>query len=189
MESDGKCAVLSTEGDARISESGRNRREASPDPRGITVSCYPRESRRPDIHKNNRNSECQAADTGLTSSRSNEWQQPLDEVQLPLVRTEGILNTWNCATQRLPVSHYNVSSSWVQQKRESLRIKAYCVIIYVIYMLHICSEHAKDSAAAFNILTSGLGSLFNLSTEGKVRPYMLQQDVKSPERQEAGLMH
>lgn len=36
MESDGKCAVLSTEGDARISESGRNRREASPDLRGIT---------------------------------------------------------------------------------------------------------------------------------------------------------
>lgn len=56
-------------------------------------------------------------------------------------------------------------------------------------MLHICSEHAKDSAAALNILTSGLGSLFNLSTEGKVRPYTLQRDVKSPERQEAGLMH
>lgn len=72
-------------------------------------------------------------------------------------------------------------------------MKAYCVIIYVIYMLsymlHICSEHAKDSAAALNILTSGLGSLFNLSTEGKVRPYTLQRDVKSPERQEAGLMH
>lgn len=48
----------------------------------------------------------------------------------------------------------------------------------------------KDSAAALNILTSGLGSLFNLSTEGKVRTYTLQRVTEnSPERQEAGLMH
>lgn len=49
---------------------------------------------------------------------------------------------------------------------------------YVCY--HICYIYAlnmpKDSAAALNILTSGLGSLFNLSTEGKVRTYTLQRD-------------
>lgn len=34
-------AVLSTEGDARISESGRNKREASPDLNGITDAMLP----------------------------------------------------------------------------------------------------------------------------------------------------
>lgn len=153
-------------------------------PPQTSIPCHPWEPRHSNIHKNNRNSKCQAVHTGLTSSRPNEWQQPLDEVQPAPGEVRGHIG-------RIKLSYSVVPSESLQRKQllgsmeeRRLNDEDMCMLASSKHALN----HAQGQCGSTRHSYFGAG----VSGQQKERwdPTRCRgMTENSSERQEAGLMH
>lgn len=150
------------------------------------MPCHPWESRHSNIHKNNRNSKRQAAHTGLTSSRPNEWQQPQDEVQPAPGEVRGHFGHIKLSYPVVPSESLQCKQLLGSREERRLNDEEICMFASLKHTLNHCPRTVQQHWAF--LLRGWILSLVNKRGSETLHCYRGTTE-NSPERQEVGLMH